>query len=656
MSAAPRTGLPHLLVGLAFGIWSVLWTFPLIARLSTHIPGEAAGDNVSFLWNLHWMRESLASPDVEFFFTRAMFHPQGIDLTLHTHTAFHALIGATLLGRLPLATAQNLLILGSLWLNALCAYALAWHETRSRSAAAVAGLAFAGSPFASGHLLGHFNLVAAYGIPLSALLVVRTLQGGRFGWACATGLALVMTAYTDYYHALFATLLAALLYGLHLGRPALVAAPPGRGTRRLRRSILALLAAVALLAAAVTVTGGFAFRLGAVAVSARDTFNLRTIAGLLCLLLLATRWRVRFGTPHAQPGIGRLARTGGLSALILLLGVSPLLWRGFRLWQSGDYVSQAYVWRNAPAGLDMAALALPHARNPFVGDWVRRLYDRWGIEPVETTTIGLVPTLLLAFAWQRRGQGASGARWWVVGAFFLVWSLGPYLRLAGANTGLLSPQAALRYVPLVANARIPGRASVVATLATAVLIAGAVASVRDPRRRRLLALLVGALVALEYLAVPLPTYELPTRRIDVELGRIAGGALLLVPLGIHDGFGVRGALDPEAVYSQAVHRRPMLGGAASRVPRSVDAGYESLALVGTLLQMSGGRPLDASRVERDRSLGEATLARLDVTHVVVNRLLASEDTLRYLAANLQLRLLLREGERELYAIEASGRR
>jgi hypothetical protein len=641
--------LAHAAAAAGFALWAVAWTFPLATRLATHVPGHAAGDNLAFLWNFHWMREARASPALDFFFTPALFHPLGIDLTLHSHTAFHALLGATVLGGMSLAAAQNVILVTALWLSALGAYALAWRETRSASASAVAGLVFAGAPFVTGHLLGHFNLVAAYGIPLVALAVARALRTRTAAAAALVGVLLVMTAFTDYYHAVFAAALAALLAALHLARPALVRVPDTPRIRAARRTLVALLAAVVAFAAVVALTGGFAFRAGPLSVSARGTFNLRTAAGVLAVLLALTRWRVRLRRTGVPPR--DLARPAAVALLVLAAGTAPLLARAFRLWQRGEYVSQAYVWRNAPPGLDLAALPLPHAQHPVLGAWVRGWYDRFALDPVEMTPVGLVVTLLLVAAW-RRGAGRGDGRWWIVGGAFLLWSLGPYLRVAGANTGVLSPQAALRYVPIVANARMPGRAVVVAQLAAAVLVALALASIADARRRRLAALAAAVLVAAEYVAAPFPTYALPASGLDEALRARTGGAVLELPLGIQDAFGTRGTFDFRTVYAQTVHRHAILGGAASRVPRTIDAAYDALPVVGALFRLSSGGPLEAEDLPRDRARAAAALAALDVRHVVLDRGRAGAPLLAYVEAVLPLSPVAREGGRELFAVRA----
>ena len=79
---------------LGFAAVTACWLFPVLLNLSTVIPGSGAGDNVTFVWNVWWMRYVWHHSGQTFFFTPFLFHPVGTDLTLHTHTALPALLGA----------------------------------------------------------------------------------------------------------------------------------------------------------------------------------------------------------------------------------------------------------------------------------------------------------------------------------------------------------------------------------------------------------------------------------------------------------------------------------------------------------------------------------------------------------------------------------
>ncbi len=93
-------------------------------------PGPG-GDNYSFLWNLWWMRKALSAPELEFFQSRYLFSPFGIDLINHPHAALQGYLSATALGGMSIIAAANLYIIVSVFLNAACAYALAFDLVRT---------------------------------------------------------------------------------------------------------------------------------------------------------------------------------------------------------------------------------------------------------------------------------------------------------------------------------------------------------------------------------------------------------------------------------------------------------------------------------------------------------------------------------------------
>ena len=159
----------HALAAAIFALLAIAWTFPLVLHPSTHLTGPGIGDNVGFLWNFWWMRQALAL-HANVFHPDALVAPVGVDLTLHTHTALPAFVGATLMGGLPVVAAQNVTILVSLFLNGFCAYRLAWRVSGDYGAAIVGGLVFAGSPYIGAHLNGHFTWSPR----------------GRFRWSCST--------------------------------------------------------------------------------------------------------------------------------------------------------------------------------------------------------------------------------------------------------------------------------------------------------------------------------------------------------------------------------------------------------------------------------------------------------------------------------------
>src|SRR4051794_21406441 len=211
----PWAHAPYMLL---LALMAVVWTWPLAIHVRDHIPGNP-GDNYSFLWNLWWMRHVLAHPAGGFFHSTYLFFPFGVDLVNHPHTALQGLISATILAKLSVIEAENLYVIVSVFLNGAAAYALAYDVSRRPRLALLAGLTFGGSPYISAHLLGHFDLLTAWVMPLFALLLRRALlephdiQHARLGSApvraaIGCGVCAGVAAYSAYYYVVYLALFA----------------------------------------------------------------------------------------------------------------------------------------------------------------------------------------------------------------------------------------------------------------------------------------------------------------------------------------------------------------------------------------------------------------------------------------------------------------
>ncbi len=639
----------HAWVLVAFMALSIAWTYPLATRMSSHILGADAGDNVLFVWNFWWTRVALAEGH-SLFYTPYLFAPAGTDLLLHTHTVVPALIGATLLGTLPTLLAHNVYLIAAVALNAFAAYLLALHVTRSTSSSVCAGIVYGGSPFIAAHLHGHLNLTTAWTLPLIALTAARTVASGSMTWAVAAALLIGLTAYIDYYYALFGVLLTVVLIACEL-RPVRLsfAGRPRRSTRAIT-CVSVLLAVCALVLVAIAVTGGVRFTIGGVRVSATTGFNvLQVFWGLLCILAaLIARPRVSVAAGVKQRAV-RLARPVAALTLVVAGIVSPLAWHGYMLFVSGEYVTQRYLWRSAPSGIDLATVFLGNPFSAWWGGWSRLLHERFAIDMIESSAwVGVVPLLLCVRAVRHDWHNRDVRRWSLVGALFFVWSLGPHLMVFGVNTGFVLPQALLRYVPVISNARIPGRAVVLVYLALAVLSAIAMASLTLRLRRP--AAIVGALLfalLIDYSPPPFPIIELNRPPLYETLrDRPERGSVVELPLGVRDGFGERGVLDERVLFQQTIHERPIVGGFVARLSPAIRQYYEDDALLAGFLDLSEGRPA-ADHLPR-AAVAERLLRRNGVRFVVLDRRTASPALVTYVETDLPLELIGHDERRSLY--------
>jgi hypothetical protein len=655
----------HFPVALGFILLAIVLTWPLAARLSTHLPGAGAGDNLTFVWNLWWMRQALASSAVDFFRTDFLFHPFGTNLTLHTHTALAALIGATVLSGASVIAAQNVLLIASVALNGFSAYLLAhWATSRRRGAAVVAGIYFAAAPYVSAHLQGHFNLVPAWMLPLFAWAWLRSLQpGASMAFAGLAAVALIATAYSDYYYLVYLT--AFVLVTLTARWFSVSGAIRTRTASTLADRILVVLI-VTLVAGAIVIdaTGGGRFVLGSLHVSATSGLNLRTVAWLVFFVWAWRRWRpnltVRRFVGAVPPGEGSgvparwsagvaadLQRVG-LVAALFLIGAAPLVIGAGQLWFAGDYATQQYTWRNAPEGIDVVSFVAGNPFHPFMGGIARWIHESAGINTIEGTAwIGL-GALLTLYAGTRHWAGQSDTRVWVwTAAMFLVWALGPHLTVLGVRTGLWLPEVLLRYLPIVANARIPGRAMVMVYLAVSVLMALTLARAGI---RRPLARVIGVLVVLDFLPLPVPLVAIDRPALYADLAARPAGAVLDLPFGMRDGFGEMGALDHRTLYYQTLHGKPVAGGFVARMAPSLAGRVTASPFMRAVIDLSSGHTLDDAAASAAIADAPHALASRGVRFVVFNVRTAS-PAMRALVSQMPVRLLSRDGERELYEVE-----
>ena len=144
-------------------------------------------------------------------------------------------------------------------------------------------------------------------------------------------------------------------------------------------------------------------------------------------------------------------------------------------------MSPRYGWRSAPRGVDLVAPLLGHPLHPLFRTASERAYAAVSADRVEAIAwVGVVPLLLLFFTRRDRRAAmetsASGGSWHRLSVWRWL-----FLVVAGFDTGLKLPEILARFVPFVANARMPGRAMVVVFMALAVLFRSAWRAVRARR-------------------------------------------------------------------------------------------------------------------------------------------------------------------------------
>lgn len=638
----PRLVPPMAAAALCFAALAAWMMHRVLEAPGATIPGLHSGDNVAALWNTWWFAHA-AGRAQPVYWTGMLFAPAGTQLSLHTHATTHSVLAWPLAAAGATIAAHNLAILAGLTLNGLAVWLLAYRLTGDWLASVAAGLIFSCSAFVQIHALGHVNLVHAWVLPVFALSLLRLSSGAAAG-ALGCGAAAALVAYTDYYFAIYAGILAAAWWVRATVSVEFQRRPSW--SSRLRLALLGLLALDAAVIATIAVTGGTALDLGVTRVSIRGIRNPLTVFWFLLALWLVARHPFRASLRRREPGASP-PRRAALTALATAALLTAPLWIALaRVVAAGDYATQDVLWRSSPPGGDVATMLLGHPRHLLWGGVVAGVYERLGIDLMEQSLwLGIVP-LAVIVARRRAWIDSGDARFWLaIALVFLVLSMGPFLRVAGVDTGLPLPQALLRYVPVFSNARIPGRAAVMVQLAVAVLFALAMAGV-SWRRPATAAIAVAFVV--ETLPARLPADHVPQAdAVDAALTRAtAAGAVAELPLGLRDGFGEVGQLDHRALAHQLWHQRPLVGGFVARLPERVERLQLGSPAIAALVEVSTpDHPVPVL------SAGAAAQAAASgIAFVVVNR-----DTFvspRLPSAQLEaagFHLVARDGPRELYA-------
>jgi len=646
MTLQPRgiTWLAHGLAVCFFAVLACACSYPLVLNLQTHVPGPP-GDNLTFVWNFWWFRFALATGS-SWFECPYLFAPFGTSLVLHTHTALQAITGATLLAPFPVVAAHNLVLLAGLAANGIATYGLAYSQVGKVLPATLAGVVFATSAYVGLHLLGHFNLVHAWVLPAAAFAWTRFSAAPKFTTAALVAVTGAASLYSDYYYFVY-TLLFAIVWTVasQLTVSVRFGAPRARWSERV---VVALMAAISIVIAVILLTGGVELAIGRWQISGRGIRNPTTALWLLLLVWIGLRSKVRV---HRRPAasIGPLLRNLSWTIAIGAVLMLPLAYAAAHLLTGDDYVTPEHRWRSAPGGVDLVALATGNPLHPVYGAATTRLFNRLGIGLIDQSAwIGLVPILVgLSLVKTGRPVEIAYRQWLAIGGFFLVWSAGPFLHVGGHGTGVLLPQFFARFVPLLSNARIPGRAFVVVLLAVAVVVASIVNQL-GWRTRSIVMLIVLALV--DGLVIPYPLSPVPHGGpIEHYLASDRGqGAVLAIPTGYQDGFGETGRFDGRTVSWQTVHQRPIVGGYISRVSERIKTGYRERPVIAALISLSSPHPGPGPVALPADVAGP--LAADGIRFVVVDRGVMSGLPSRADLEQRGLTLLLEESARELYGV------
>jgi hypothetical protein len=600
-------------------VLAVAQSWPLPLHLATHLTGNPAGDAGVYVWNLWIFSHELFNADGRPLSTLEILPLAGpVDLSLHNYTIFADLLAVPLLRWLDIISTFNVIYLVNVALAGFGMFLLARRLTGRAPESFLAGLMFAWAPFLVTRGNGHYSLTAAAPLPLFMLALYQAWETRRLRDAILTGAVLAWASFCDPYYAVYCVMLGTAFVVTRTVDVSLMrrSAKQLRAARNLLNVALVLVLGLII---GVNLIGGGRVRIGAFQISVRTLYTPMLVLTLLALarIAIATNLRITALPRPSRPFMVRAAMAGGIVAVLLM---SPTLYAvGVRVIE-GRMPSTPVYWRSSPAGVDLISFLVPNPNHPLAPAALKAAVGAGAGGYVEqVASLSWIGALVLFAAW-RFASFRPGRFWPWLTALFALLSMGPFLQIAGFTTYIPGPWALLRSVPLVGAARMPGRMSIVVTMGFCVLFAAALVALtrRYPQRRALLLSVVGVLLVAELQAAPRALFPVDVPRVYQTVADDPRPVrVLTLPTGVRDGVAPIGNLDASTQFYQAFHGKGLVGGYLSRVSARRKEAYRQMPVMGALLDVSEGRTLHASQIDRAVNGADAFLKSTNLGYVIM---------------------------------------
>ena len=643
-----RAYASQLAVVLGYVLAASAFTWPLPLQLGTHFTGDPGGDTGVYVWNQWVFHAEVLEGHNPLATEKILSLTSRIDLTQHNYTPFLDVLALPLISWLGIVTSFNVVFLLVSVLNALFAYGLARSATSaSRPEAFLGGLLFAWAPAMVARTTGHFSLAAAAALPAFLWCLIKAERSRTVRDAALVGLCMAWAALSDAYYGVYCLMIAVLYVAATLVRVTRNA--PANNWRPWIWVVDVLIVCLAGLIVGLAVGRGGEFTVLGVSIRARSLYNPVLALTVLVLLRAFLWWRPHFELPTLGPSPLKVTI---VAALACAGPLAPVLYGLTDRIAEGRFVSPEIFWRSSPRGVDLLSFVTPNPLHP-VARWLTGNPQllRPTVYVEYTASLSLVALAVIAIAVWRAGYRPRKG-WVAVTIGFALLALGPFIYIAGVNTHVPGPWALMRYAPGFGLTRMPSRFTIVALLGLAVLLAGALAAIgqRWPKRRRMIAAIVGVLLVFELWPAPRTLYS---AEISPIYDRIAADPrpvrVLVLPFGVRDGVWETGNFRPRSQYNQTRHAKPIIGGYLSRISRTrVERMRHDYPTLDALIKLSENRPLDPSVKAIFEERGDRLVKQGNVGYVVIDERFIPRDRAWLVIETFKLREVARDGHLALY--------
>ncbi len=203
------------LITLSFTLLTLILTYPVIFRLSTHFMCDG-GDGFQNMWNMWWLKTSLLDLHTNPYYTTYLHYPDGISLLFQTFNPFNGLISIPLQFLFRMEITYNLVVIFSFIMSGIGMYLLARYLIKNRLAAFISGVIYTFCPFHFAHGLGHLQLIAMEWMPFYILYMIKIHREGGWKNGILGGLFLILTTLCSWYYLIYSGFITCIYLIYHL--------------------------------------------------------------------------------------------------------------------------------------------------------------------------------------------------------------------------------------------------------------------------------------------------------------------------------------------------------------------------------------------------------------------------------------------------------
>lgn len=654
-----KTIFINLIILLLFLTVSIIFTYPLIVNLEIKIPGDIPVDPPMFLWNNWNFKDAINQPPHNPFIAHKLLYPFNPSTILHAYTTFRNVVVILLSEFINPIAAFNIVTLLMFCFSGFGGYLLTLCFTRNRYAAFMSGIIFSFCSDKLARLSGHYNLTDTVFIPFYVLYLFKTFENKKMRYAILSGILLALTGYCCYYYLVFLILFTiffiAFYFFLSL-KPSFINTNfiKKKEFREKERNVLTNINyLLSIPAAMVSLFVIFIGPLYPPPFSVRSATRPMFILLLLFLINWFVKHRINFsGWFKAIGNDLRKLWTGGemkiLGVLIVffLIFFSPLIIN--LLQEYSKYPSEISTVTDYPSVGDFFS---PQGRGNATLNKI--LFKTPGNHIERRVYLGIIPLILCIIAAKKIRKDKDAMFWFYTGAGFLIFSLGPSLKVNDRGLFWL-PYNIIQALPFLRGAREPSRYLIFGMLALGILTAVSIdwifKRIRNIRASFILipvfAVFIFTATSIDYITVPNEMVDLSAPDIYRRIGADTENySILEIPFEIQGkGREMGGGSGHYGLYQfyQSIHHKNLLSGYLVYIPYKITDYFKSISLISSICELQNNDISNNVKREiwkKPYSLeGSRLFYLLDIRYIIIHKIDLSKYSLYYVQKYLKKHL------------------